>query len=215
MNKKTFLIFVGTLVVIGLLALFFSKMGDVPQRENEIIQDAPLNEQDEELKDALDQVDIDAHEHEHNHDHGDDDHGTNHDDQNQDSKDESLSAFPKEFDYKKESEKLARLKETFPNSKRELVDIVLNENPYKSAKAHSAAELAQRQQGALKVEALKTIFKLEKDKPQLRQDLLAISERAQDPVISKIASAALNSLDKGRPFFEDTTKALENLPIPD
>jgi hypothetical protein len=208
MSKKLTLSLITALAVLGLLVSFFSgpKTENISSGKQDQKTELKVPDQDREVLDALEQVDSEAHgeeEEEHNHEPTDD------------SDDTALKAYPKSFNFKAESVKLSKLQKSYPESKRELLDIILNKNPYKTAKAHSAAELAQRQQGALKVDALKTIFKLEKDKSQLRQDLSEISQRADDPVIAKIAAAALESLNKGRPFFEDTTRAIENIPVPD
>jgi len=128
---------------------------------------------------------------------------------------EPLTKFPTGFNYQKEAERLNGLKQDFPRSKDELLKIILEPNPYSGAAPHSAADLAKRQKGALMVEALKTLYKNESDRSQLRSDLLNVKKNAQDPTISKIASAALESLKNNRPFFSDQIRALENLPIPE
>jgi len=208
-NKKIVLTAIPALAVLGLLASFLlghkeeKKKSSFSKSQLEQTEQSQESSDDTERLDANEQIDQHAHSDEYNQ-------GSN-----GSSSSNQLKIYPKNFDFKKETEKLSELKKNYPESKRELIEIILSKNKYRSAKAHSAAELAQRQQGAIKVEALKAVFDLEKDKSLLRKDLVSITEKAEDPVISKIASAAHESLQNGRPFFSDTVNALENLPIPE
>lgn len=200
-DKKNILTLVLALAVLGLLASFYSDQNKDQIKTAKVTLKTLQAENKGEQPQPKDLTQAAVHDHDHK-------------DKESDSPGE-LKAYPESFDFKLEKENLDAFKKSYPESKRKILDFILNKNKYSAAQAHSAAELAQRQVGALKVEALKILFDQEKDKAVLKQDLLLIAERAEDPVMGKIAQSALRSLEQGRPFFSDTVKALENLPIPD
>lgn len=142
--------------------------------------------------------------HKDQHDHGDHDHG--------DYEDESKNISKIEFDYELESKKIFALKDSFPKSREELLAIIKTENPFKKVRPHSIDEIHQRQAGAIKVLALKTIFEQESDKSLLKKNLIDIAQKAQDQTIASMAEAALEAHEKGRPFFKDYPDGLVNLP---
>ena len=97
------------------------------------------------------------------------------------------------------------------------MDIVVAEDIYKSKnippKAHTKAEITQAQKGAIKVMALRTLISQEQSPGEIQSNLQTIIDNAQDPTIKRIAEAALESSNKGRPFFKDFLDAIEEMPL--
>jgi len=199
-TKKSIILNILPLAVLGLLASFFYAPDKKPFDETTTPP---------EQKSLTVDANNDVHEHEHEH--------SKIKQQKLDKIKRTLNIkkFPKNFNFRNAQASLEKLKKNYPRSKQELLNLVLTPNEFANAEPHSAAELAQRQKGALKVEALKTLTALEKDSDRLKEALEMIFKTSEDPVMRKIAKAALESQAKGRSFFSDTVKALGDLPIPD
>lgn len=109
--------------------------------------------------------------------------------------------------FEEELKKVQRLSENFPESKPELIAIITSANPYKSTdleiKAHSTDEILQRKIGAVKIVALRELVNRELDKDSLKKDLISIARTANDPTITKVARAALKSVENDRSLFDD------------
>lgn len=141
------------------------------------------------------------------HFHGD----SSHDHSSQNGKNNSTQSS-----FVKQQKAILLLGKNYPQSKEELMTLVLAESPFKNkeVKPHSTDEITQQQQGALKVLALRMILKSSsssKDKEQLMADLQTIIKNAKDPTMSKVARAVLKSVKRGRPFFKDFGDAISQL----
>lgn len=123
------------------------------------------------------------------------------------------------FNYQQEAQALLELKNEWPSSKEKLINIILREDHFKknmvTVAPHSFDEIIQRQMGAIKVFALKTLLEKEKSRDQKLQYLRFIFQHAKDPVMKNIAKAAFESTTKNRPFFEDTVAAISQLSAAD
>ena len=119
------------------------------------------------------------------------------------------------YSFDTESKKVTRLAAELPGSKPELIAIITQEDIYKKreVKPHSLDELTQNQMGAVKVMALRALMSKDAHSKVIKQDLNLIIQSAKDPTIVKIAKAAQESLDKGRPFFDDFLQALSDMPL--
>lgn len=120
------------------------------------------------------------------------------------------------FSFKKEAKEIIELAEDLPDTKETLIEIVLKKDiykdPAKKVAPHSASEIYQNQQGALRVLALKALMESGLDNESIKSDLSYIIKNAQDPTIVKIASAARDSVNKGRSLFDDFPKAIGSMP---
>lgn len=135
-------------------------------------------------------------------------------------RDSALAEAPGEnqvFPFEQETVKVTELAKKLPQSKSQMMAIILKEDIFKSGKRtvrpHTIDEITQRQMGALKVMALRSIMSSETDPGVIRRDLDEVIKNAQDPTIVKIAQAAKDSLDKGRSFFDDFLNGLASLPL--
>jgi len=203
--KKKILILISTLAVLGLLVSFFQTSGDKPLQNS----GAPQKSLDIFEAEETDHSEEESTAHRHNHS------LVKQQKLNKIKKTLNIKKFPSDFNFQDAKASLEKLKKNYPKSKRDLLNMILAPNEFASAEPHSAAELAQRQKGALRVEALKILTTLEKDPERSKEDLKMVLKNSQDPVMKKIAKAALDSQAKGRPFFSDAVRALENLPLPD
>lgn len=120
-----------------------------------------------------------------------------------------------QFDYKAEAAQISEIAKELPASKPKLLKVILSPDKYKVEKihvpVHSGLEIHQRQLGAVKVLALRELMSYEKSKGQKIKDLEFVIKSAKDETIKNIATAALDSVKKDRPFFKDTLDAISNL----
>lgn len=116
-------------------------------------------------------------------------------------------------DFKKEALIIKNLSENYPQSKRDLMALLTQDQEINPAPVHSAEEIAQNKKGALKVLALKVLVEKEKDKDQLYKDLNEISERSSDAALVKIVEEVLKADQQGRNFFDDFSEAISSMPL--
>lgn len=130
------------------------------------------------------------------------------------SRKEHTSDFPN-FNYAEESQQIFKLEKNFPRSKPELIKIIVSPDRFqvenKKVEPHTNNEITQRQMGALKVLALKVLMTNETSKGTLSKDLQSIIQAAQTTTMKNIATAALDSHEKGRNFFPDSVNAISHL----
>lgn len=123
------------------------------------------------------------------------------------------------FNYEQEARAVLDLEKQWPLSKEKLISITLQEDYFAknnlTVAPHSFDEIIQRQMGAVKVFALKTLLEKEKSRDQKLQYLRLIFQQAQDPAMKSIAKAAFESTAKNRPFFADTVTAISQLSVAD
>lgn len=121
------------------------------------------------------------------------------------------------FSFENEAKKVQELIRQWPASHGELLEVVVQADLFKEQKKpidpHSLDEIQQNQMGAIKVLALRELIKQDRDPLAIMKDLDYIVQRAQDPTIVKIATAAKESLVKGRSFFDDFVGGIESLEI--
>lgn len=126
-----------------------------------------------------------------------------------------LPAIITDFDYKQEAENLSTLEKKWPQSKPQLMHIILAQDAFIKhnipVEPHSKNELTQRHMGALKVMSLRILMNQEKSKAQQLSDLDFVIQNAKDDTIKNIARAARDAVEHNRPFFRDTIDALSNL----
>lgn len=119
------------------------------------------------------------------------------------------------FDYKQEAENLSVLEKRWPQSKPQLMRLIVAQDAFAAHKIpvvpHSKNELTQRHMGALKVMSLRILMSQEKSKAQQLSDLDFVIQNAKDETIKNIARAARDAVEHNRPFFRDTIDALSNL----
>lgn len=119
------------------------------------------------------------------------------------------------FNYQLEAQAILDLEKEWPLSKEKLIQITLQEDYFVknnlTVAPHSFDEILQRQMGAVKVFALKTLLEKEKSRDQKLQYLRFIFQQAKDPAMKNIAKAAFESTTKNRPFFADTVTAISQL----
>lgn len=151
------------------------------------------------------------HESSHHHDHHDHDH-QHHSKDSHKSSSTQVQEVTREG-YLEQVKYIEELGADVTKNKKKLLSIVLAEDIYKgkdrNVEPHSIDEIRQNQQGALKVMALRALMKQEEN-DVLTDDLNDIITEAKDPTIRNIASAALDSLKKGRPFFTDFLNGLSS-----
>ncbi|MBY0386143.1 hypothetical protein K2X05_13370, partial [bacterium] len=123
------------------------------------------------------------------------------------------------FNYQQEVQTVLDLEKEWPLSKDKLINRILQEDYFKknnlTVTPHSFDEILQRQMGAVRVFALKTLLEKEKSRDQKLQYLRFIFQQAKDPAMKSIAKAAFESTAKNRPFFEDTVTAISQLSAAD
>ena len=119
------------------------------------------------------------------------------------------------FSYKEEIAKIKMLASQLPASKSKLIALITKNDIYKEEgreiKPHSQDEIKQNQIGAAKVIALRSLIEHKQDAQVTKDDLEKVINEAADPTITKIAQAALSSLNQGRPFFNDFLDGLQSL----
>ncbi len=119
------------------------------------------------------------------------------------------------FNYKEETQGLARLSKEWPKSKPQLLRVVMGPDLFKENKVtvepHTANEIRQRQMGAVKVASLRVLVEKEKSKAQRLKDLAHIAQNAADETIRSIAEEARKAVENDRPFFKDTLDAISNI----
>lgn len=184
-------------LILG-LAFFYFKKENKPNDKSTVYTTEENTTSGLEAAENTENIQTEAHEG-HNHDH--------------EQSETAPTETQKNFDYKKEAEKIFKLKDSFPESKDELIALIKAENLFKKVRAHSVGEIHQRQAGALKVLALKTLFEQESNKNLLKNNLLDIAQTAKDTTIANMAKAALKSAEEGRPFFKDYPEGLANMPV--
>lgn len=116
--------------------------------------------------------------------------------------------------FNQKSREIIDLAKNFKENKQKLIEVVSSKDVFKSAgkepDPHSVDDIIQQQEGALRVLALRLLMKNESS-TNLKDDLNTIINKAKDPTMTKIAEAALKSVEEGRPFFEDVPNAIYNL----
>lgn len=119
---------------------------------------------------------------------------------------------------KTQVEQILKWRSLYPQSRSQLLAKILEDDAVpqgKNIKPHSLTEIYHRQQGGLKVMALRVLLDAENNPQQQVSDLQMVQNNSTDPTIQAIAKAAEKSVKKGRPFFEDFTGAVARLPIAD
>ncbi len=116
------------------------------------------------------------------------------------------------FSYKDEIQKVKNLSKNFPQSKANLLTLINRTDPFKeknkAPKPHTMDALTQRRIGAIKVFALNTLVTKETNNNTLKKDLIFILNNAQDPTITHIAQALLESNQLGWSYFDNFTNAI-------
>gem|GEM_PF-4832322 len=121
------------------------------------------------------------------------------------------------FSYTEAQRNLQKLEAEYPNSKKQLMQIITSENFYQDQlsepKPHSAEEWTQMQRGAIKVMALRALISKGQSQQEIQANLQNIIDSAKDLTIKNLAQAALKSSEEGRPFFKDLLNAIEDMPL--